>query len=98
MAKTQKELNTMKEEVETLSRKLAELTDEELEQVTGGVMPVIFVSVVRDVIRPGVGHNFDNNSWKTDALPTEPGNYKIGTDVELNENWTPNPGKTTIDR
>ena len=36
MAKTQEELNALKEEVEAVSRKLHELTDEELEQVTGG--------------------------------------------------------------
>ena len=36
MAKTQEELNIIKEEVEILNNKLAELTDEELEQVTGG--------------------------------------------------------------
>ena len=36
MAKTQEELNALKEEVETLNKKLAELTDEELEQVSGG--------------------------------------------------------------
>ena len=35
--KTKEELNTIKEEVETLNKKLAELTEEELEQVTGGV-------------------------------------------------------------
>ncbi len=34
--KTKEELNALKEEVETVSRKLAELTDEELEQVAGG--------------------------------------------------------------
>ena len=34
--KTKEELNALKEEVETVSRKLHELTDEELEQVTGG--------------------------------------------------------------
>ena len=34
--KTKEELNAIKEEVETLSKKLAELTDEELKQVTGG--------------------------------------------------------------
>ena len=34
--KTKKELNTQKEEVESLNKKLAELTDEELELVTGG--------------------------------------------------------------
>ena len=34
--KTPKELNAIKEEVYTLSSKLAELTEEELAQVTGG--------------------------------------------------------------
>ena len=36
MAKTQEDMNAIKEEVETLNKKLAELTDEELEQVSGG--------------------------------------------------------------
>ena len=34
--KTKEELNALKEEVETVSKKLHELTDEELAQVTGG--------------------------------------------------------------
>ena len=34
--KTKEELNSLKEEVETMSKKLHELTDEELEQVVGG--------------------------------------------------------------
>ena len=34
--KTKEELNALKEEVEALNKKLRELTDEELEQVTGG--------------------------------------------------------------
>ena len=34
--KTKEELNALKEEVETLNKKLAELTDEELTQVNGG--------------------------------------------------------------
>ena len=34
--KTKEELNALKGEVETLNRKLAELTEEELAQVTGG--------------------------------------------------------------
>ena len=34
--KTKEELNALKEEVETVNKKLAELTDEDLEQVTGG--------------------------------------------------------------
>ena len=35
--KTKEELNKIKEEVETVNEKLQELTDEELEQVNGGV-------------------------------------------------------------
>ena len=37
--KTADELKELKEEVETLNRKLHELTEEELEQVTGGGRP-----------------------------------------------------------
>ena len=37
--KSKEELNALKEEVETLNKKLAELTEEELNQVTGGVNP-----------------------------------------------------------
>ena len=37
MAKTQEELNVLKNEFESLSKKLAELSEDELEQVTGGV-------------------------------------------------------------
>ena len=37
--KTKEELNALKEEVETVSKKLHELTEEELAQVSGGVDP-----------------------------------------------------------
>ena len=37
--KTKEELNALKEEVETLNKKLAELSEEELVQVTGGILP-----------------------------------------------------------
>ena len=37
--KTPEELNTIKNEVETLNKKLTELTEEELSQVSGGVAP-----------------------------------------------------------
>ena len=36
--KTPEELNTLKEEVETLNKKLAELSEDELTQVSGGVV------------------------------------------------------------
>ena len=39
--KTKEELNALKEEVETVSRKLHELTDEELAQVTGGAKIIL---------------------------------------------------------
>ena len=35
--KTKEELNALKEEVEAVSRKLHELTEEELAQVSGGI-------------------------------------------------------------
>ena len=35
--KTKEELNALKKEVETLNKKLAELTEDELAQVSGGV-------------------------------------------------------------
>ena len=34
--KTKEELNALKEEVETLNKKLAELSEDELKQVSGG--------------------------------------------------------------
>ena len=39
--KTKEELNTLKAEVETVNKKLHELTDEELAQVSGGGKRVI---------------------------------------------------------
>ena len=36
--KSKEELNALKEEVETLNKKLAELSEEELAQVCGGVV------------------------------------------------------------
>ena len=36
--KTKEELNALKEEVDTLNKKLAELTEEELAQVAGGMI------------------------------------------------------------
>ena len=41
MAKTQEELNELKNEYETLNKKLKELTEDELLQVTGGTIPAM---------------------------------------------------------
>ena len=50
--KSKEELNTIKEEVETLNEKLAELTPEEIAQVTGGLVPVF-------TGKPGIEHGVD---------------------------------------
>ena len=44
--KTKEDLNALKEEVETVSKKLHELTDEELEQVSGGRPPTSIPLIV----------------------------------------------------
>ena len=51
--KTPEELNALKEKVETLNKKLAELTDEELAQVSGGVLSV---ANLHNIARPGDGN------------------------------------------
>ena len=48
MSKTKEELNKLKEEVEAVNEKLHELTDEELEQVTGGIAHSI-LAVAHDI-------------------------------------------------
>ena len=40
--KTQEELNALKEEVEAVNEKLAELTPEEIAQVSGGGQAIVF--------------------------------------------------------
>ena len=47
--KTQKELNELKEEIKTLNTKLAELNEEELEQVIGGVGGSATLDIAREV-------------------------------------------------
>ena len=55
--KTKEELNKLKEEVEAVNEKLQELTEEELEKVSGGRSRVILHSFVHDfrehAIEPG---------------------------------------------
>ena len=43
MSKTKEELNKLKEEVEAVNEKLQELTPEELEQVSGGILAAAIV-------------------------------------------------------
>lgn len=45
--KTKKELSALKEELETVSKKLSELTDEDLKQVTGGITEQELVEIAK---------------------------------------------------
>ena len=61
--KTKEELNALKEEVEKLNKKLAELSDEELEQVSGGAyIKDIYDQVTYDLYYPG-----KNEEYNTEA-------------------------------
>ena len=51
--KTKEELNAIKEEVETLNKKLHELTEEELAQVSGGTLEHPGAPVI-GAPRPGI--------------------------------------------
>ena len=50
--KTEEEVNALKAEVEALNKKLHELTEEELEQVTGGI-------IVYEVPQPGAKKEYN---------------------------------------
>ena len=80
--KTKKELNVLKEEVETLNKKLDELSEDELEQVSGGSTDESIDDILqrqRDDIRRALEgllnppaaytHAFDTN--KPSPLPSD---------------------------
>ena len=63
--KTKEELNALREEVETVSRKLHELTPEELEKVVGGIIlsatfkcPICGATEVKTIISDSPGHEY----------------------------------------
>ena len=61
--KTKEELNTLKEEVKTLNRKLHELTEEELAQVAGGAyIKGIYEQVMYDLYYPGKYEEYNTES------------------------------------
>ena len=60
--KAKKELNALKEEVETVNRKLHELTEEELTQVSGGVI------IPESLINIGNEENYELNLFE---LPSD---------------------------
>ena len=66
--KTKEELNALKEEVETLNKKLAELTEDELQQVCGG--NYFNELTIGDLTPTLVGRPYNKY---TDAFTTEEG-------------------------
>lgn len=52
MTKTKEELNALKKEVETLGNKLAELSEEELQEVSGGIRLAINAGPGRERVLP----------------------------------------------
>ena len=61
--KTKEELNALKEEAETLNRKLPELTEEELAQVAGGAyIKDIYEQVMYDLYYPGKNEEYNTES------------------------------------
>ena len=61
--KTKEELATLKDEVETLNKKLAELTEEELAQVCGGAyIQDIYDQVTYDLYYPGKYEEYNTES------------------------------------
>ena len=76
MAKTQEELNQLKTEYETLNNKLKELTEEELNMVTGGILGIPSVSADNtNCIQP----SFTSNRYaaKDNSKPQSCGNYQF---------------------
>ena len=70
--KAKEELNALKEEVEALNKKLAELTEEELTQVTGGVSLTIPNEPLEGLAQAGL-------SPELDALKQTALEHKIAT-------------------
>ena len=56
--KAKEKLNALKAEIETLNKKLAELTDEELAQVSGGV-GTYGVTVRMNPVCPGINDDIE---------------------------------------
>ena len=66
--KTKEELNAIKNEVETMSRKLAQLNEEELSQVSGGVSPDDIFKMESSPVELPVLHGQQNHIESFDRL------------------------------
>ena len=77
MVKTQEELKLLKEEVETLNKKLVELTEEDLEQVSGGGEGDLFDSGYEYPGYPGIWFIYDLSLGVYRMIDKLTGNEKI---------------------
>ena len=81
--KTKEELNALKEEVETLNKKLHELTEEELAQVSGGIVPPSQREDLPERTAPlyvelGDDWDLETPHWEDKIdVKEEPGHYSI---------------------
>ena len=81
--KSKEELMMLKDEYEVLKKKLCELSDEELNEVTGGVecvLPVLFGQEIE--------YRKENDIEWNSKVPTEPGSYKLSVDIDMDEKYT----------
>ena len=90
MAKTKEELNALKQEYESLTTKLQELNDDELNLVTGGFgeglketlrIRIRGISTIGTSSPMCVVDEIDKGdpNWKSEnEIPAQPGHYKIG--------------------
>ena len=78
--KTKEELDALKNEVKDLNAKLAELNEDELKEVTGGVSEEelngkITIKPISEVNTPSIGIGYDINYEKgTEGEPNKPTN------------------------
>ena len=83
--KTKEELNELKEEVEAVNKKLAELNEEELEQVTGGgeVPCPSPRPIKRDMPHcVGLPKDYDLCPYKNDYSQCPKRNVTVACDIE----------------
>lgn len=87
--KTQEELSALKEEYENLNKKFAELNEEELKQVTGGCLPIIFASAIRG---RGILNKTSNlQGGSSQGYKEPPGSIEILREpLQIDSAWTPN--------
>ena len=87
MTKTQEELNALKQEYESLNNKLQELNEDELKQVTGGLLPIIFASAVRNILNNTANLQGDSNQ----GYKEPPGSIQILREpLKVDSAWMPN--------